>query len=365
MKRCLILVSSLSILCASCISEPHYRLDATAPFRVERSGRLMKVTPGLVGSPEAAFHDQAESLFCLDPWHFIWTPICTLWLAVSTPVYDVICLPRDLYLRNFAGLEVFVCHPDGTPIHNANVLACEIEGGIEREIGVFGTDSRGLAYIPRKSSIVRIKRVDFSDENSGDAFGMIFEKRRDRFGGNDDEDARVTIVRFESGTSYAPIIGTVDMAIPFDEKEKAHPWLVNVDLATANIKSRQSKPVARSRIDWAGRELVLDFPFDGGSFPFVMVDQTEEFRVSGSGSMAFLSEENKNGALSAMTLPELGRCQTMRCLLENGPRIASRRQSRRRKMVSSGVPPSFQIEFAREFPRDKGSCLKSEGDMAF
>lgn len=180
MKRGLILASLLSILCASCISGPHYWLDPTDPFRPERSGRLMKITPGLVGLPVAALHDQIESLFYLDPWHFMWTPICSLWLAVSIPAYDIICLPRDLYLRNFAGLEVFVCHPDGTPIRNANILAYEKEAWIERKIGFFETDSRGLAYIPRKSSLVRIKRVDFSEEDSGKPFWMAFEKSSTR-----------------------------------------------------------------------------------------------------------------------------------------------------------------------------------------
>lgn len=312
MKRGLILASLLSILCASCISGPHYWLDPTDPFRPERSGRLMKITPGLVGLPVAALHDQIESLFYLDPWHFMWTPICSLWLAVSIPAYDIICLPRDLYLRNFAGLEVFVCHPDGTPIRNANILAYEKEAWIERKIGFFETDSRGLAYIPRKSSLVRIKRVDFSEEDSGKPFWMAFEKSSTRFGANDDENARTTIVRFESGTSYAPITRAIDMAIPIDEENNGSPWRFYVDLATATIERRPITLQFRQqyndwvRIDWGGSSLTLDFPFFGGSLPFVMVNQPEEFRVSGSGSTAFLSDENKQRSYIRRDMAETG-----------------------------------------------------------
>lgn len=154
MKRCLILASALSILCVSCISGPHYQLDATAPFRVERSGRLMKATPSLVRLPETAFYDQMESLFSLDPWHFIWTPICTIWLAVTTPVYDLLCLPRDLYLRTFSGLNVLVLDADGTPVKGAVIRAAEnLSGARWVELpSVFQTSDSGIAYIPRKGA---------------------------------------------------------------------------------------------------------------------------------------------------------------------------------------------------------------------
>ena len=207
MRRIWAPVFAMSWMCSSCIIfGPHYRLDATTPFLTERSGRIMKATPSLAELPEDAWHDQLESLLALDPLRFVWTPICTVWIGVSTLAYDVVCLPRDIYLRNFAGLEVFVFDADGTPIEDVVIRASEIIGGrrLADLSSEFRTSNDGRAYIPRKADHVRISDVEIPVGNTRHS---VVPFTNVSFDDADRSETRpsIMVMAVKEGVSYAPV----------------------------------------------------------------------------------------------------------------------------------------------------------------
>ena len=170
----------------------------------------MLATPGLAELPETAWHDETESCLSLDLIHFLWTPVCSAAMAIATPVYDILCLPRDLYLRNFAGLTVFVADANGTPLEGVRVEAAEkIRERWEPFSAFFVTGPDGVAYIPRKAEFVRVTGVSASLEEKGYSGVLSAVMAAD---GPESEvfGPCVRVFALRKGVSYAPVAGEIE-----------------------------------------------------------------------------------------------------------------------------------------------------------
>lgn len=210
MKHVLALCATCSVFCASCISGPHYKLEPAAPFRTERTGRPMLATPGLAELPETAWYDETASCLSFDWIHFLWTPVCSAAMAVATPIYDILCLPRDLYLRSFAGLNVLVADADGTPLEGVRVEVEEkIRNRWEPCSSSFETGPDGVAYIPRKAEFVRVTGVGTSLDEKGYS-GVLSAVVATDGSKSEDLGPCVRIFALRKGVSYAPVAGEID-----------------------------------------------------------------------------------------------------------------------------------------------------------
>ncbi len=86
--------------CASCVIKPGYRKELHSPLFAERSGRLFESSRRLGQVAESSAWAWTDSCIGLDAERMVGAPLFLAANIVLCPVYDVVNLPRDLYLQN-------------------------------------------------------------------------------------------------------------------------------------------------------------------------------------------------------------------------------------------------------------------------
>lgn len=105
-----------------------------------------------------------------NPVYVVASPFVFVGDLVLSPVYDILCLPRDLYIRNCQGVTVKIHELDGSPVAGVKCGAMMPEtkdNGRYYTGETYETGPDGTVYIPFCRNVISIQGIDQSLEKLG------------------------------------------------------------------------------------------------------------------------------------------------------------------------------------------------------
>lgn len=105
-----------------------------------------------------------------NPVYVVASPFVFVGDLVLSPVYDILCLPRDLYIRNRQGVTVKIHELDGSPVAGVKCGAMMPEtkdNGRYYTGETYETGPDGTVYIPFCRDLISIQGIDQSLEDLG------------------------------------------------------------------------------------------------------------------------------------------------------------------------------------------------------
>lgn len=286
-------------LCASCIIKPGYRKDLHSPLFEERTGRLFESTRHLGTVAETSADAWVDSCIGADVPRLLGVPCYFVANMVLCPAWDVLRLPSDLYVRNFDGATIRVCHADGTPIRNAEVVAYEERRLHRREVGPFRTDPDGLVHIPRKRQIVRIKDFVLPAGSLDETFPMVFGSVQNPEFPVESGIPDCSVVLFERGLSYAPLRHRIQASTGSSAESLPLCRSISVDLASGRMLPSSARTEHCFQCDWHGTEIRFRFfSSSGAPLPVCRVENSVTNLVPDAGRKIFASPERRVPLLS-------------------------------------------------------------------
>lgn len=108
-------------------------------------------------------------IFSMKPSYIAASPVVFLGDLVLSPVYDIVCLPLDIYIRSCQGVTVRVHELDGTPIVG---VKCSVLIPDTKDNGFFVgegyvTGEDGTVYLPYCRNLASVHTIDKSLEELG------------------------------------------------------------------------------------------------------------------------------------------------------------------------------------------------------
>ena len=168
-------------------------------------------------------------IYLLNPLYILAAPVYLVETLVLSPCYDIICLPRDLYIRFCGGFSVSVFDADGTPLPNVHVSATilRLGGWLRHFPDERITRQNGTAWFPFRGDFLN---VEVSESTIGDSSRILACSILS--GGRTLRGSRQkTFIALKRGVSYAPCRHKVDLPLSSNK----HISLLSIDLATGYV----------------------------------------------------------------------------------------------------------------------------------
>ncbi|MBR5549848.1 MAG: hypothetical protein IKU71_08975 [Kiritimatiellae bacterium] len=208
-------------------------LTATADGCVNvapRTGRLFQSSR----YPHYSFLRGAEAfgagVMTLNPFYIAALPFIIVGDLACSPIYDILCIPRDLYIRSRLGVTLEVCELDGSPIAG---VKCQVMMPSTKDnspltpLPEYVTGEDGKVEIPFFRNVISIHGIN----QSLDALGYdVYPYDAYLFPLNENGVAELKVNALKRGRSYPLITNSLDVVVNLDSEGC---FLQDIDLMTA------------------------------------------------------------------------------------------------------------------------------------
>ena len=193
-----------------------------------RTGILFQSTLGLGEAFSRAAQMVGGGIYLLNPLYILAAPIYLAEALVLSPCYDIICLPRDLYIRFCGGFSVSVFDADGTPLPNVHVSATipRLGGWLQHFPDERMTRENGTTWFPFRGDFLNVEAKESTIRDSSRFLTCSILSGDRALRGI----RQKTFIALKQGVSYAPCRHKADLPLSSNKNGS----LVSIDLATGD-----------------------------------------------------------------------------------------------------------------------------------